>query len=139
MNKKENSSYPMMVGTLPVKNREALDAELTDIEDMLWNTEMRGLRYKDNALHDVDYLSTISDKLTLLIMVGFDVLEQLKKPKETHLVGIVDEALAARDKWWRGLLQEVNEANDLKDLQERFAHLLRYTADLDSKENPPRP
>jgi len=42
--------------------------------------------------------------------------------------------LAARDKWWRGLLQEVNEANDLKDLQERFAHLLRYTADLDVKQ-----
>ena len=41
---------------------------------------------------------------------------------------------AARDKWWRGLLQEVNEANDLKDLQERFAHLLRYTADLEVKE-----
>ena len=42
--------------------------------------------------------------------------------------------LAARDKWWRGLLQEVNEANDLKDLQERFAHLLRYTADLEAKQ-----
>jgi hypothetical protein len=41
---------------------------------------------------------------------------------------------AARDRWWRGLLQEVNEANDLKDLQERFAHLLRYTADLEVKE-----
>ena len=41
---------------------------------------------------------------------------------------------AARDKWWRGLLQEVNEANDLKDLQERFAHLLRYTADLEVKQ-----
>ena len=41
--------------------------------------------------------------------------------------------LAARDKWWLGLLQEVNEANDLKDLQERFAHLLRYVADLGIK------
>ena len=44
------------------------------------------------------------------------------------------KSIAARDKWWRGLLQEVNEANDLKDLQERFAHLLRYTADLDVKQ-----
>jgi hypothetical protein len=84
MNKKENSSYPIMVGTLPVKNREALDADLSEVEDMLWNTEMRSLRYKDNALREVDYLSAISDKLTLLIMVGFDILEQLKKPKETH-------------------------------------------------------
>jgi len=41
------------------------------------------------------------------------------------------KSIAARDKWWRSLLQEVNEANDLKDLQERFAHLLRYTADLE--------
>ena len=44
------------------------------------------------------------------------------------------KSIAARDKWWRGLLQEVNEANDLKDLQERFAHLLRYTADLEVKQ-----
>ena len=44
-----------------------------------------------------------------------------------------NEAIAARDKWWLGLLQEVNEANDLKDLQERFAHLLRYVADLGIK------
>ena len=44
------------------------------------------------------------------------------------------QMLVARDKWWRGLLQEVNEANDLKDLQERFAHLLRYTADLEVKQ-----
>jgi hypothetical protein len=42
----------------------------------------------------------------------------------------VRTTIAARDKWWLGLLQEVNEANDLKDLQERFAHLLRYVADL---------
>lgn len=41
--------------------------------------------------------------------------------------------LSARDKWWLCLLQEVNEANDLKDLQERFAHLLRYVADLGIK------
>lgn len=45
----------------------------------------------------------------------------------------VASAIAARDKWWVGLLQEVNEANDLKDLQERFAHLLRYVADLGIK------
>jgi len=50
------------------------------------------------------------------------------------LVNMVKKAIAARDKWWRGLLQEVNEANDLKDLQERFAHLLRYTADLEAKQ-----
>lgn len=45
----------------------------------------------------------------------------------------IKEAIAARDKWWLCLLQEVNEANDLKDLQERFAHLLRYVSDLGVK------
>ena len=43
------------------------------------------------------------------------------------------KSIAARDKWWLGLLQAVNDANDLKDLQERFAHLLRYVADLGIK------
>jgi len=53
---------------------------------------------------------------------------------ETIAIAQDAKSIAARDKWWRGLLQEVNEANDLKDLQERFAHLLRYTADLEVKQ-----
>jgi hypothetical protein len=52
----------------------------------------------------------------------------------TTQANFLKEIFDARDKWWIGLLQEVNEANDLKDLQERFAHLLRYTADLEAKE-----
>ena len=56
------------------------------------------------------------------------------KPLGELLISQDAKSIAARDKWWRGLLQEVNEANDLKDLQERFAHLLRYTADLEVKQ-----
>ena len=57
-----------------------------------------------------------------------DEMPKIKTTKEC-----IAEAIADRDKWWLGLLQEVNEANDLKDLQERFAHLLRYVADLGIK------
>ena len=58
---------------------------------------------------------------------GFDFAQVSNKAQDA-------KSIAAHDKWWRGLLQEVNEANDLKDLQERFAHLLRYTADLEVKQ-----
>ena len=60
--------------------------------------------------------------------------KRTKEIMQQQMVIIKSEIIAARDKWWRGLLQEVNEANDLKDLQERFAHLLRYTADLEVKQ-----
>ena len=62
-----------------------------------------------------------------------EALDKLQQIDRFKMIAAAQDAktTAARDKWWRSLLQEVNEANDLKDLQERFAHLLRYTADLE--------
>jgi hypothetical protein len=57
----------------------------------------------------------------------------IKPITDKEISEVIEIANAARDKWWLGLLQEVNEANDLKDLQERFAHLLRYVSDLGVK------
>ena len=67
-----------------------------------------------------------------ILPTGFDIDEYITN--EDICKAQDRKTTAARDKWWRSLLQEVNEANDLKDLQERFAHLLRYTADLEVKE-----
>lgn len=84
MVKKKDTNF-IMVGTQSIKDRESLDAELTECENMLWDVEMCGLRHKKGTVDEVDYLSNISDKLTLLIMLNFDILEELRGKGKTNL------------------------------------------------------